>query len=72
MSTHLHTSIARAAAFATTAHEGQTRDDGGGPYIKHPERVAAALALDSVFNAPESVRIATQIQRRALGMAGTR
>lgn len=34
--------------------------------------VAAALALDSVFNAPESVRIATQIQRRALGMAGTR
>lgn len=44
MSTHLHPSIARAAAIATTAHEGQERDDGGGPYIKHPERVAAALA----------------------------
>jgi (p)ppGpp synthase/HD superfamily hydrolase len=44
MSTHLHPSIARAAAFAATAHEGQTRDDGGGPYIRHPERVAAALA----------------------------
>lgn len=44
MSTHLHPSIARAAALATTAHEGQTRDDGGGPYIRHPERVAAALA----------------------------
>lgn len=44
MSTHLHPSIARAAAFATTAHEGQTRDDGCGPYIKHPERVSAALA----------------------------
>jgi (p)ppGpp synthase/HD superfamily hydrolase len=44
MSTHLHPSIARAAALATTAHEGQVRDDGGGPYIRHPERVAAALA----------------------------
>ncbi len=44
MSTHLHPSIARAAALATNAHEGQVRDDGGGPYINHPERVAAALA----------------------------
>ena len=45
MSTHLHPSIARAAALATQAHEGQTRDDGGGPYIKHPERVAGSVFI---------------------------
>jgi len=44
MSTHLHPSITRAAALATSAHAGQVRDDDGGPYIHHPERVAAALA----------------------------
>lgn len=33
---------------------------------------AAALALSSLPNAPESVRNATQIQRRALGMPSTR
>lgn len=44
MSTHTDPLIARAAALATVAHEGQERDDGGGPYIRHPARVAATLA----------------------------
>ena len=44
MSTHTNPLITRAAALATLAHEGQERDDGGGPYIRHPARVAATLA----------------------------
>lgn len=36
--------LARAEALARRAHEGQERDDGGGPYILHPERVAKRLA----------------------------
>lgn len=44
MSTHPDPLIARATALATFAHEGQERDDGGGPYIRHPARVAATLA----------------------------
>lgn len=41
---------AKARAFATTAHEGQT-DKAGEPYIGHPERVARRLA----GNPPEVV-----------------
>jgi (p)ppGpp synthase/HD superfamily hydrolase len=44
MSTSLSPAITRASSFATAAHAGQERDDGGGPYIRHPARVAAALA----------------------------
>ena len=44
MSTTANPLIARASALATTAHAGQERDDGGGPYIRHPARVAATLA----------------------------
>lgn len=34
----------QAEAIARRAHAGQERDDGGGPYIRHPERVAKRLA----------------------------
>ena len=44
MTTPTNPLIARAVALATLAHEGQVRDDGGGPYIRHPTRVAATLA----------------------------
>ena len=44
MPTNANPLIARATALATTAHAGQERDDGGGPYIRHPARVAATLA----------------------------
>lgn len=36
--------IAAAEALARRAHDGQQRKDGGGPYIRHPGRVAARLA----------------------------
>ena len=35
--------LAEARAFATKAHEGQTRKYTGEPYIKHPETVASIL-----------------------------
>lgn len=44
MSTSTHPLILSASALATVAHEGQERDDDGGPYIRHPARVAATLA----------------------------
>jgi guanosine-3',5'-bis(diphosphate) 3'-pyrophosphohydrolase len=44
MSPSIHPLIISASALATRAHEGQERDDGGGPYIRHPARVAATLA----------------------------
>ena len=44
MSTHINSLTSRASVLATFAHEGQERDDGGGPYIRHPARVATTLA----------------------------
>ena len=43
MPTHTNPLIARATALATTAHAGQERDDGGGPYIRHPARVSGVM-----------------------------
>lgn len=36
--------VVAASELATTAHEGQQRKYGGGPYIEHPRRVAAKVA----------------------------
>lgn len=43
----MHTeSVARAAALAATAHQGQFRRDGTTPYIDHPRAVASRVTGD--------------------------